>query len=43
MIGARSSKEKFVLLDCFTAGKGKNDKAFTKFYDDASPHECYQG
>jgi transcriptional regulator with XRE-family HTH domain/KaiC/GvpD/RAD55 family RecA-like ATPase len=27
------SKEKFILLDCFTAGKGKNDRAFTKFYD----------
>jgi transcriptional regulator with XRE-family HTH domain len=34
MIGAVPSKETFVLLDCFTAGKGKNDKAFTKFYDD---------
>jgi transcriptional regulator with XRE-family HTH domain len=34
MIGAVPSREKFVLLDCFTAGKGKNDKAFTKFYDD---------
>jgi transcriptional regulator with XRE-family HTH domain len=37
MIGAVPLKEKFVLLDCFTAGKGKNDKAFTKFYDDP-PH-----
>lgn len=27
------SKEKFILLDCFTSGKGKNDKTFTKFYD----------
>lgn len=25
--------EGFILLDCFTSGKGKNDKAFTKFYD----------
>lgn len=23
----------FTLIDCFTAGKGKNDKAFLKFYD----------
>lgn len=24
----------FILLDCFTSGKGKNDKAFSKFYED---------
>ena len=23
----------FILLDCFTSGKGKNDRAFLKFYD----------
>ncbi len=27
--------DKFVLLDCFTSGKGKNDKTFTKFYDNS--------
>jgi transcriptional regulator with XRE-family HTH domain len=32
-IGEIPSKENFVLLDCFTSGKGKNDMAFTKFYD----------
>jgi len=32
-IGEIPSKEKFILLDCFTSGKGKNDKTFTKFYD----------
>jgi KaiC/GvpD/RAD55 family RecA-like ATPase/mannose-6-phosphate isomerase-like protein (cupin superfamily) len=26
-------RENFVLLDCFTSGKGKNDKAFMKFYE----------
>lgn len=36
-IGEITKKENFVLIDCFTAGKGKNDKAFTKFYDDNSP------
>jgi KaiC/GvpD/RAD55 family RecA-like ATPase/quercetin dioxygenase-like cupin family protein len=25
--------EQFVLIDCFTAGKGKNDTTFIKFYD----------
>lgn len=25
--------EGFVLIDCFTSGKGKNDKTFLKFYD----------
>jgi len=25
-------QESFILLDCFTSGKGKNDRAFTKFY-----------
>lgn len=32
-IGEIPSNENFVLLDCFTSGKGKNDKAFTKFYE----------
>jgi transcriptional regulator with XRE-family HTH domain len=32
-IGDIPSKGNFVLLDCFTSGKGKNDRAFTKFYD----------
>lgn len=27
------SENKFILLDCFTSGKGKNDRAFSKFYD----------
>jgi len=27
------------MLDCFTSGKGKNDRAFTKFYDNSvNPH-----
>lgn len=32
-IGEVPSKGGFILLDCFTSGKGKNDRAFTKFYD----------
>lgn len=32
-IGALPSNGTFILLDCFTAGKGKNERAFTKFYD----------
>lgn len=32
-IGEIPSKGTFLLLDCFTAGKGKNDRAFTKFYE----------
>jgi transcriptional regulator with XRE-family HTH domain len=32
-IGEVPSKENFVLLDCFTSGKGKNDRAFVKFYE----------
>lgn len=32
-IGEIPLKEKFILLDCFTSGKGKNDRTFTKFYD----------
>lgn len=27
------SYENFTLIDCFTSGKGKNDKTFLKFYD----------
>ncbi len=27
------SRENFTLIDCFTSGKGKNDKAFLKFYE----------
>ncbi len=26
-------QDNFILLDCFTSGKGKNDKAFTRFYE----------
>ena len=38
-IGQIPSKENFILLDCFTSGKGKNDKAFLKFYEKgASDH-----
>lgn len=38
-IGDISSKGNFVLLDCFTSGKGKNDRAFTKFYENnGDPH-----
>jgi transcriptional regulator with XRE-family HTH domain/KaiC/GvpD/RAD55 family RecA-like ATPase len=33
------SEGSFALLDCFTSGKGKNDRAFTKFYDNSFyPH-----
>ncbi|MEW6417869.1 MAG: helix-turn-helix domain-containing protein [Nitrospirota bacterium] len=32
-IGEVPSKENFILLDCFTSGKGKNDRAFIKFYE----------
>ena len=35
-IGKIPSKENFVLIDCFTSGKGKNDPAFTKFYDNGT-------
>jgi len=30
------TKENFTLIDCFTSGKGKNDKAFIKFYENPS-------
>ncbi len=32
-INGASLSEGFTLLDCFTSGKGKSDKAFMKFYD----------
>ncbi|MCJ7484376.1 MAG: helix-turn-helix domain-containing protein, partial [Thermodesulfovibrionales bacterium] len=32
-IGDILPKGNFVLLDCFTSGKGKNDRAFSKFYE----------
>ena len=32
-ISAFLSPEHFTLIDCFTSGKGKNDTAFLKFYD----------
>ena len=32
-IGEITSQGNFILLDCFTSGKGKNDRAFTKFYE----------
>jgi len=32
-IGEIHSNNNFILLDCFTSGKGKNDRAFTKFYE----------
>ncbi|MDQ7786084.1 MAG: helix-turn-helix domain-containing protein [Thermodesulfovibrionales bacterium] len=34
-IGEIPRQKSFTLLDCFTSGKGKNDKAFTKFYENA--------
>lgn len=35
-IGEVPYREGFVLLDCFTSGKGKNDRAFMKFYENYS-------
>jgi transcriptional regulator with XRE-family HTH domain/KaiC/GvpD/RAD55 family RecA-like ATPase len=32
-IGTVSLEDNFTLLDCFTAGKGKNDRTFIKFYE----------
>ena len=32
-IGETTPKGNFILLDCFTSGKGKNDRAFSKFYE----------
>lgn len=34
-IGDTGQKGKFVLLDCFTSGKGKNDRAFARFYENS--------
>lgn len=33
------SPEHFILVDCFTSGKGKNDNTFLKFYDKPSDLE----
>ncbi len=30
------NKERFVFIDCFTSGKGKNDSTFLKFYENPS-------
>ncbi len=30
------NSEHFILVDCFTSGKGKNDKTFARFYDTPS-------
>lgn len=35
-IGGVPLKDNFVLLDCFTSGKGKNDRTFTKFYENST-------
>jgi transcriptional regulator with XRE-family HTH domain len=32
-LGAIVSPDHFTLIDCFTAGKGKNDSTFVKFYE----------
>lgn len=32
-LGAFVSAEHFILVDCFTSGKGKNDNTFLKFYE----------
>lgn len=32
-LGAITSPEHFMLIDCFTSGKGKNDDTFLKFYE----------
>ena len=34
-LGAITAPEHFMLIDCFTAGKGKNDSTFLKFYEKA--------
>ena len=31
--------ERLILLDCFTSGKGKSDRAFLKFYE--SKHDAF--
>ena len=39
-IGKIPSNNNFILLDCFTSGKGKNDRAFTKFYEKSHGMNC---
>ena len=36
-LGAIVSPDHFTLIDCFTAGKGKNDSTFVKFYEKKYP------
>ncbi len=36
-LGGIVSPDHFTLIDCFTAGKGKNDSTFVKFYDKKHP------
>jgi transcriptional regulator with XRE-family HTH domain/KaiC/GvpD/RAD55 family RecA-like ATPase len=33
----QNNPEKLIILDCFTSGKGKSDKAFLKFYEQEHP------
>lgn len=36
-LGGIVSPDHFTLIDCFTAGKGKNDSTFMKFYEKVNP------
>lgn len=36
-INVNINAERFTVLDCFTSGKGKSDKAFLKFYETEHP------
>src|SRR5512145_2116501 len=36
-LGGIVSPDHFTLIDCFTAGKGKNDNTFVKFYEKIHP------
>jgi hypothetical protein len=36
-LGGIVSPDHFTLIDCFTAGKGKNDSTFVKFYEKKHP------
>jgi len=36
-LGAIVSPDHFTLIDCFTAGKGKNDSTFVRFYEKTQP------
>ncbi|MEK6528118.1 MAG: helix-turn-helix domain-containing protein [Nitrospirota bacterium] len=36
-MGSLLNPEHFILIDCFTSGKGKNDNAFLRFYE--KPHK----